>query len=543
LKTNEIIFDRDAFIARIEGQAQWDVIIIGGGATGLGTAVDAASRGFKTLLLEQSDFAKGTSSRSTKLVHGGVRYLAQGDISLVYEALHERGLLLKNAPHLVKDQEFIIPCYSWLSKYKYLIGLKLYDLLAGRSGFKKSTFLSADEVMRAIPGLKRGKLIGGVSYSDGQFDDARLALNLAQTAAEYGGVLLNYMKVTGLTKKGKEIDGVQVVDLETNKTHHLTAGVIINATGVFVDDILKMDTPAGRPIVRPSQGAHIVLDKSFLQGESALMIPKTSDGRVLFAVPWHGKVLVGTTDTPLDEHSLEPRPLDKEIDFILNTAGNYLVKKPSRSDVLSAFAGLRPLAAPDKNTNSTKEISRSHKLIVSKSGLITITGGKWTTYRKMALDVIDRAIELGKLSNRQCITADIKIHGYTTEMQHGPLGLYGADAEGIQNLIDLHPQLGQKVHPEHTYVKAEIVWMVRHEMSRTIEDVLSRRMRLLFLDAGIALRLAPAVAAIMANELHKDDHWIAVQVHEFAELTSQYLLNDVKVPAGVPGPLIDLTET
>ncbi|RZM27167.1 MAG: glycerol-3-phosphate dehydrogenase/oxidase [Pedobacter sp.] len=536
-------FDRTVFVKKIEEQADWDVIVIGGGATGLGTAVDAASRGFKTLLLEQSDFAKGTSSRSTKLVHGGVRYLAQGDISLVYEALHERGLLLKNAPHLVKDQEFIIPCYSWVSKYKYLIGLKLYDLLAGRSGFKKSSFLSADEVVVAIPGLKREKLIGGVSYSDGQFDDARLALNLAQTAAEYGGVLLNYMKVTGLTKRGEEINGVKVVDLETDKAYHLTASVVINATGVFVDDILRMDTPAGRPIVRPSQGAHIVLDRSFLLGDSALMIPKTSDGRVLFAVPWHGKVLVGTTDTPLDEHSLEPRPLDKEIDFILNTAGNYLVKKPSRSDVLSAFAGLRPLAAPDKNTSSTKEISRSHKLIVSKSGLITITGGKWTTYRKMALDVIDKAIELGKLDHRPCLTADIKIHGYTIAMQYGPLGLYGADAEGIRNLIRSEPELGQKLHPEHEYVKAEIVWMVRQEMARTIEDVLSRRLRLLFLDAGIALKLAPAVAAIMANELAMDNHWVEGQIHEFASLAEQYLLNDNIVRAGVPDALIDLTET
>lgn len=538
-----MIFDRGTFIERIEGQAYWDIIIIGGGATGLGTAVDAASRGYKTLLLEQSDFAKGTSSRSTKLVHGGVRYLAQGDIGLVYEALHERGLLLKNAPHLVKDQEFVIPCYSWLSKYKYLIGLKLYDLLAGKGGFKKSSFLSAKKVLAAIPGLKPDGLIGGISYSDGQFDDARLALNLAQTASEYGGVLLNYMKVTGLTKNQGQVDGVSVVDLESNTTYHLNAGVIVNATGVFVDDILKMDTPTGRPIVRPSQGAHIVLDQSFLQGTSALMIPKTSDGRVLFAVPWHGKVLVGTTDTPLDEHSLEPRPLDKEIDFILNTAGNYLTKKPFRADVLSAFAGLRPLAAPQKNTNSTKEISRSHKLIVSQSGLITITGGKWTTYRKMAMDVVDQAIALGKLGERKCVTADVKIHGYMAEMQTGPLALYGADAACIQDLINTQPELKIKIHPDYVYLKAEIIWMVRQEMARTIEDVLSRRMRLLFLDARLALVLAPAVAGIMAEELGKNSLWINAQVTEFTALVKQYLLYNYGAESNVINSAANLTET
>lgn len=519
-----MVFSRELFIKQVEEQGNWDVIIIGGGATGLGTAVDAASRGYKTLLLEQSDFAKGTSSRSTKLVHGGVRYLAQGDVALVYEALHERGLLLKNAPHLVKDQEFIIPVYSWFSKYKYLIGLKLYDLLAGRSGFKKSIFLSAAKVIKAIPGLKPDGLVGGVSYSDGQFDDARLALNLAQTAAEYGGVLLNYTRVTGLTKENGNVNGLSFTDVETGKSYTLKAKAVINATGVFVDEILKMDVPSGRAIVRPSQGAHIVLDPSFLNGDSALMIPKTPDGRVLFAVPWHGKVLVGTTDTPLNEHSLEPKPLDEEIEFILTTAGKYLTKEPSRKDVLAAFAGLRPLAAPGKDTDSTKEISRSHKLIISKSGLITITGGKWTTYRRMAMDVVDKAIELGKLSAKKCITEGVKIHGYLAEMQNGSLGLYGADANGIRDLMKSDPQLCELLHPDFKYVKAEVIWMVRNEMSRTIEDVLSRRMRLLFLDAKGALVLAPAVAGLMAAELGRDEQWISAQVEEFSGLVKQYLL-------------------
>jgi len=523
-----MIFNRAAFIERIDRKGDWDVIIIGGGATGLGTALDAASRGYSTLLLEQSDFAKGTSSRSTKLVHGGVRYLAQGDIALVYEALHERGLLLKNAAHLVKDQDFIIPCYSWFSKYKYLVGLKFYDLLAGKSGFKKSSFLSVDKVLQAIPGLKRDGLIGGISYSDGQFDDARLALNLAQTTAEYGGVPLNYMKVTGLVKEGELVNGVSFTDLESRKSYSLKAKVVVNATGVFVDEILKMDVPSGNPIVRPSQGAHVVLDKSFLQGSSALMIPKTSDGRVLFAVPWHGKVLVGTTDTPLDEHSLEPKPLDEEIDFILSTAGKYLKKVPSRSDVLAAFAGLRPLAAPGKNTNSTKEISRSHKLIISKSGLLTITGGKWTTYRRMAMDVVNKAIELGKLPAAKCITEGVKIHGYLPGIDEGALGIYGADAEGIRTLMVDEPELNVPVYKGYDYVKAEVIWMVRNEMARSIEDVLSRRMRLLFLDAKGALLLAPDVASLMAKELGRDTQWVETQILEFKNLVKQYLLSEIE---------------
>lgn len=520
-------FNRETFLDQLEHRKDWDVIIIGGGATGLGVAVDSATRGYRTLLLEQSDFAKGTSSRSTKLVHGGVRYLAQGDIALVYEALHERGLLLKNAPHLVKDQEFIIPIYSWFSKYKYLIGLKFYDLLAGKSGFGKSSFLKKAEVLRAIPGLKEAGLIGGVRYSDGQFDDARLALNLAQTAAENGGVILNYMRVTSLTKTGETASGVVAEDVETGKTYRLNAKTIVNATGVFVDEILKMDLPSGHPLVRPSQGAHIVLDPSFLRGNVALMIPKTTDGRVLFAVPWHGKVLVGTTDTPLNAHSLEPVALDQEVDFILATAGQYLTRTPTKHDVLSVFAGLRPLAAPGKDTNSTKEISRSHKLIVAKSGLITITGGKWTTYRKMAMDVVDKAIELAQLPEKKCITQNVHIHGFKLREKTDHFAIYGADADGIRKLMKDEPVLASPLHPSYTYNKAEVVWMVRNEMSRTVEDVLARRMRVLFLDAKSAIELAPYVAVIMANELGNNQKWIDEQLREFNKLAKAYLLYDV----------------
>ncbi len=520
-----MIFNRATSIAKLEAEKEWDVIIIGGGATGLGAAVDAATRGYRTLLVEQSDFAKGTSSRSTKLVHGGVRYLAQGDVALVYEALHERGLLLKNAAHLVHDQEFIIPTYNWKSKLMYLAGLKFYDLLAGKSGFRKSSWLSAAKVTEAIPGLSNKNLMGGVSYSDGQFDDSRLAINLAQTAAQYGGVMLNYVRVNSLTKtQSGAINGIVAEDLETGKSYTLKGKTVINATGVFVDDILKMDVPSGKALVRPSQGAHIVLDQSFLKGNSALMIPKTDDGRVLFAVPWHGKVLVGTTDTPLDSHSMEPKPLAEEIEFILKTAGNYLLKKPTHADILSAFAGLRPLAAPGKNTGSTKEISRSHKLIVSDSGLITITGGKWTTYRRMAQDTINRAIALGQLQPAKCITEKVTIHGGDGKAEQGHFAVYGTDAARIRASMKADPALAEPLHPDYAMLKAEVLWMVRQEMARTVEDVLARRSRVLFLNAETAGKLAPAVAQLMAAELGRDQQWINEQVQNFNTLVAQYLL-------------------
>lgn len=517
-------FERDDFIKAINEPGCWDVIVIGGGATGLGTALDSALRGYKTLLLEQADFAKGTSSRSTKLVHGGVRYLAQGDIGLVYEALKERGLLFKNAPHLVKEQEFIIPCYGIKSKYLYLIGLKVYDLLAGNRGFKHSAFLKTAKVAQAIPGLQQKKLIGGVRYSDGQFDDARLAINLAQTCAENGGVLLNYMKVTGLLRDGEKISGVKAVDTESGKAYTLKAKAVVNATGVFVDEILQMDVPSTKPIVRPSQGVHLVLDQSFLNGESALMIPKTDDGRVLFAVPWHGSLLLGTTDTPLNEHSLEPVALEKEIEFILNTASRYLTRKPTRADVLSVFAGLRPLAATGKEGGATKEISRSHKLIVNASGLITITGGKWTTYRKMGEDVIDKAIEVAGLSPVACASRDRHIHGFAVNVPNDALACYGADAEGIRRLAAADASLNELALEGYTTIKAEIVWAVRNEMARCIEDVLARRLRLLFLDAKAAILMAPVVAGIMAAELGHDENWEQQQVAQFTKLANQYLL-------------------
>ncbi|MBK1441495.1 glycerol-3-phosphate dehydrogenase/oxidase [Parapedobacter sp. ISTM3] len=516
--------DRNTALQRAAAPSQWDLAIIGGGATGLGIAVDAATRGYSTILLEQHDFAKGTSSRSTKLVHGGVRYLAMGDIKLVYHALYERGLIFKNAPHLAHIQSFIIPCYSFFDKWKYLIGLKVYDWLAGRYRIGISKSVSKRETADQIPGIKTNRLKGGVRYFDGQFDDARLAINLAQTAAQHGGVVLNYCKVTELLKDDRgKVAGVGFTDEETGRRFTLNAKVVVNATGVFVDDILQLDTDEHRSLVRPSQGTHIVVDRAFLGSSEALMIPKTSDGRVLFGIPWHDHLLLGTTDTPIATHSLEPRPLDTEINFILETAATYLANPPQRKDVLSIFAGLRPLAAPTGTNESTKEISRDHKLMVNPSGLITITGGKWTTYRKMAEETVDKAMETGGLTPRACRTKTVKIHGHQTPVQKGHWAYYGSDASGIQALVDSEPALAEKLHAGFDHIAAQAVWAVRHEMARTLEDVLARRLRILFLDAAKSLEMAPKVAGIMAAELGKDTAWIAAQIEQYTMLAANYL--------------------
>ena len=510
----------------IENNGNWDIIIIGGGATGLGSALDAASRGLRTLLLEQSDFAKGTSSRSTKLVHGGVRYLAQGDIGLVKHALRERGLLEKNASHLVQKEEFIIPCYDWFSVAKYLTGLTLYDWLAGKYSFGKSKFLSKKQTLALMPGIKEKGLKGAISYFDGKFDDARLAVNIAQTAKEQGAVLANYMRVVNLIKNGEKVVGVEAEDSITKEVFKVYAKVVINATGIFVDEILKMNNPNAKKMVRPSQGVHIVLNKHFLNSDSALMIPKTADGRVLFAVPWHNHLLVGTTDTPLNEHSLEPRALKEETDFILSTATAYFNTKPTEADILSVFSGLRPLAAPtDSNSNSTKEISRDHKLIVSAKGLITITGGKWTTYRRMAEETIDLAISHGELKNTACVTKELKIHGCQDREIGNYLSIYGSDQRKIQQLIDENPSLSKIIHPNFPYTEGEVLWIVKNEMVETVEDVLSRRLRILFIDANAAIEMAPAIASIIAKEFNRDKAWEENQIELFNKLACGYIYN------------------
>lgn len=516
------VFQRATLLDKIKCRQTWDVIVIGGGASGLGIALDAASRGFATLLLEQSDLAKGTSSRSTKLVHGGVRYLANGDLRLVYDALQERGILQHNAPHLVKRQSFVIPCYSLFSKLKYYFGLKFYDLLSGYRSLGKSEALSSEEVTKIFPGINTKGLAGGVEYYDAQFDDSRLAVNLAQTCVEQGGVVLNYFKVTGLIKDGEKVQGVKARDTETGIEYKLRAKAVVNATGVFVDDILRMDVPDKKPMVKPSQGVHLVIKRSFLNSNCALMIPETVDGRVLFAMPWHDHVIVGTTDTPIEKYSLEPKALDKEIKFILDTIKNYLINPPGEKDILSVFAGLRPLAAPENNTTKTKEISRSHKLLVSKSGLVTITGGKWTTYRKMAEETLEKIIEVGKLPKVDCNTRNLKINGSTEVVSKSHLAVYGSNEENILELVRERPFLGNKLISTLSNIEAEVIWAVRNEMARTIEDVLARRLRILFLDANAAIRAAPRVAELMLMELNYDEEWKRDQLIQFNKVAANY---------------------
>ena len=504
----------------------WDMAIIGGGASGLGVALDALSRGLKVALFEKSDFAKGTSSRSTKLLHGGVRYLAQGDILLVMEALRERGRMLKNAPHLAYDQPFIIPIYSFFDRLKYVLGLKIYDWMAGSLRIGKSTFLSKKDTLTRLPQIMEKGLLGGVVYHDGQFDDARLAVNLAQTCDEMGACILNYARVNKLTKDNNgQINGLVVRDLLQSRSYPIKAKVVVNATGVFADKILKMDEPDTPNMIQPSQGIHLVLEQSFLGGSDALMIPQTSDGRVLFAVPWHGKLVVGTTDTIRKRPKMEPRPLQSEISFILKTAGNYLTRKPTRDDVLSVFAGLRPLAAPKEGTTKTKEISRSHKIIVSKSQLITLTGGKWTTFRKMGEDTVDAFYKTLGLKPEKSESAEIKVHGFTSQAQGRHLDIYGKDAEGILDLVDKQASLSAKLHPNYPYMEAEVIWSVRQEMAVKLDDFLSRRIRILILDTRAAIEMAPRVAELMAAELKKDRTWISRELADFNNLANKYLIN------------------
>ncbi|MEX0927976.1 MAG: glycerol-3-phosphate dehydrogenase/oxidase [Balneolales bacterium] len=500
----------------------WDFIIIGGGATGLGTAVDAASRGFKTLLLERDDFAKGTSSRSTKLVHGGVRYLQQGNVSLVLEALRERGLLIQNAPHLVRNQQFLVPHYDWWESPFYGVGLKVYDMLAGKLGLGPSKHLSLQKTLDHIPTLTPGGLRGGVIYYDGQFDDSRLAINLARTSADKGGVLINYMKVTELLKTKGIVQGVMATDTLSQKKYEINARCVINATGVFTDSVLKMDDPQSEPIIMPSQGIHIVIDKHFLPGETAIMVPHTDDGRVLFAVPWHNKVILGTTDTAVDTVTSEPKAMESEIEFVLKHAAKYLTGNPSRKDVRSVFAGLRPLVKMGNN-KKTATLSRDHTLIIAPSGLVTITGGKWTTYRKMAEDVVDQASLVAGLPPVDCVTENLRIHGWLKNLdKDDPLYYYGSDRLGLQKIVKKKPELGERLHERLPYIKAEVIWATRHEMAMSIEDFCSRRTRALLLDARASVEMAPEVARLMAEEAGYDEEWIKSQVTAYTELAQCY---------------------
>ena len=513
-------------LSRARGRsAPWDFIIIGGGATGVGVAVDAASRGYSTLLLEQHDFGKGTSSRSTKLVHGGVRYLEQGNISLVMEALKERGLLRQNAPHLVRELPFVVPNYSWWEGPFYGIGLKLYQMLSGKYGFGPSKFLSRDETLARLPNLNTEGLTGGVVYYDGQFDDARLLINLASTAVEQGATLINYARVAR-PHKGSDgiVTGVDWIDEETGVEFSSPAKVVINATGPFTDAVRRLGDSNAEPMIAPSQGAHLVLDRSFLPGDSAIMAPHTSDGRVMFAIPWHGHTLVGTTDTAIEHATLEPVPFDQEIEFMLSTAGLYLAKKPGRGDILSMFAGIRPLVRAGGSRN-TAALSRDHTIHIDHCGLLSVAGGKWTTYRNMAEDCVDQAATLAGLPDQPCVTKTLKIHGAHPDSSiFGPLTFYGADAPAILKLVSEYASLGELLDAEMPYIAAEVVWAARNEMARTVEDILARRTRALFLNAKAAIRMAPRVAHLLAQELGYNEAWSGEQVSAFKRLAASYTI-------------------
>lgn len=518
--------NREQTLEHLAASESFDLIVVGGGATGLGTAVDAASRGHRVLLVEAGDFARGTSSRSTKLVHGGVRYLKQGNISLVLEALRERGLLYRNAPHLVHNMSFIIPNYKWWEGPFYGIGMKVYDGLAGKLGLSPSRVLSKEEVMELIPTVETENLTGGVEYHDGQFDDSRLAVNLAQTAVDCGACVANYLRCTGLMKEDDALCGVQLMDSLDGKQYEVRGKAVVNATGVFVDTLRRMDDAKVKEMVAVSQGIHIVLPKSFLPGNSAVMIPKTADGRVLFCVPWHDHVVVGTTDTPMPGGCEEPRALREERDFILEHAALFLTRDPKPEDVLSIFAGLRPLVKSG-DAGNTAALSRDHTIVVAHSGLITVTGGKWTTYRKMAEDVVDQAEMVGMLDNRDCETRHLQIHGWSKQSIPEPhLALYGSDAAEIQRFMQQKPELAEKLHPALPYQKAEVLWHVREEMAMTVEDVLSRRTRALLLNARASAEAAGAVAELMATELGKDADWVNAQTEGYREFAKGYMFTE-----------------
>lgn len=522
-------FDRNAMRRALDDEAPWDVIVVGGGATGLGCAVDAAARGYRTLLLEAHDFAKGTSSRSTKLIHGGVRYLQQGNVRLVMDALRERERLRRNAPHLVHTRPFVVPAYRWGARLYYGLGLKLYDALALRDGFAPSRLLGRAATLDALPTLAPDGLRGGARYHDGQFDDAALALALARTAAHHGAVLLNYAPVTALRLADGRVAGVTARDAETGATYTLSARVVVNAAGPWSDAVRRLDAPHAPPQLALSQGVHLVFDARFLPGPTALLVPRTDDGRVLFAIPWEGVVLVGTTDTPVGRAALEPRPLAEEVAFLLRHAAHYLRPAPTAADVRAVFTGLRPLVDAG-GTGSTAALSRDHVLQVSPTGLVTITGGKWTTYRLMAEQAVSRAARVGGLPPRPCPTATLRLLGAPEEAPTGPFAAYGTDAPALQRLLAEGPAYAEPLHARHAYRTGEVVWAARHTMARTVEDVLARRLRLLVQDAAAAVEAAPRVAALLADALGRDAAWQADQVRRFEALATAYRLPDALSP-------------
>jgi glycerol-3-phosphate dehydrogenase len=506
----------------------WDVLVIGGGATGLGAAVEAASRGYRTLLVERFDFAKGTSSRSTKLVHGGVRYLEQLNLTLVTDALRERGHMLRNAPHLVHDQQFVVPAYSYTSLPYYGFGLKVYELLSGKLSFGRSEILSARSTLEKLPGLKGEGLRGGILYHDGQFDDARYAIALLRTFQDLGGTAINYVEAVGFLQSNGKTIGIQARDREDESGFDLQAKVIINACGVFAEDTLSMDRGEHGSLLAVSQGTHFVLPRAFLAGSTALMIPKTADGRVLFAIPWHGATIVGTTDVGVDRASIEPRALGSEKGFILDHIARYFGYRPGVEEILSIWSGLRPLVK--KSGVKTSQLSRDHTILVSPTGVVTVTGGKWTTYRRMGQDTINRACEVASLPKLPSRTLELKIHGWTTNSSIAAASewerVYGSDLPMLCELSTEDAGLDALLHPRLPFRTREVVWSARHEMARTVEDVLARRTRALFLDARAAIEAAPAVATLLARELDRSDAWREKDLTDFLEVAKGYIYQE-----------------
>jgi glycerol-3-phosphate dehydrogenase len=520
--------NRDAAIEAISDRSTvWDCLVIGGGATGLGAALEAASRGYRTLLVEKTDFAKGTSSRATKLVHGGVRYLEQGDIALVREALHERGLLLRHASHLAHPLKFVIPAYHYWQLPFYGVGLKIYDALSGKLSLGKSEVFGPSKTVEYLPNVETKDLKGGILYLDGQFDDARLTVSLLQSIHDAGGVAANYVEVVQLTKDGTRVNGAVVRDRETGQEQTVRAKAIVNATGIFTDLIRQLDDPVADKIIAVAQGSHLVLPKEFLQSKAALMVPKTSDGRVLFAIPWHDRLIIGTTDFGVPKPVEEPRIQNHEINFILSEAARYMAKDPTENDVLACYSGLRPLVKAG-HEQKTAALSRSHSVIVSPSGLVTITGGKWTTYRHMGEDCINRVTEVAGLEQRVSKTAELSIHGNSSapEVFAPPehLAVYGTDRAAVERLAGGDPVKAEKLHPRLPYLLAEVHWAIENEMARTVEDILSRRTRSLLLDAKASVEVAPRVAKILADKLHRDEKWTDDQVSSFNEVARNYML-------------------
>jgi glycerol-3-phosphate dehydrogenase len=510
----------------------WDVLVIGGGATGLGAAVEAASRGYRTLLVERSDFAKETSSRSTKLVHGGVRYLQQMNVTLVLDALSERGHMLRNAPHLVHDLNFVIPAYSYFSLPYYGVGLKVYERLSGKLSFGHSQLLSRKTALEKLPGVKSDGLRGGILYHDGQFDDARYAIALLRTLEDLGGTALNYVAATDLIERDGKVIGIRARDKEDGVEFELRAKAVVNATGVHVEQIIDMDGQSHKSLLAISQGSHFVLPRSFLPGDTALMIPKTADGRVLFAIPWHGALIVGTTDVAVDSASPEPRALHEEKAFLCAHIGRHMDHAPQPEEILSVFSGLRPLVR--KGHAKTSKLSRDHTILVSPAGLITVTGGKWTTYRRMGQDTIDRAAQVAGLPKSPSRTLDLKLHGWTPEPTTATSAwecVYGSDLPAVQALSGEaaggeDASLGALLHPRLPFRRREVVWAARHEMARTVEDVLARRTRALFLDARAAIEAAPTVANLLARELGRSDDWKLNDLANFLKTAKGYLYTE-----------------